>query len=119
MPTALDRVGRFKTVRLIPGAFSADADPLPAGLPDTERFKSIGDYITFYWTGTTPGGTLDVTLCFYDGDKAAWVKGETVSGLAPSQIARLKSVNFSHAALRLFGSPTGTDVEVRAMSSNV
>ena len=119
MPTALDKVGRFKTVRLVPGAFSVDADPLPTSLPDDQRFKSIGDYITFYWTGTTPGGTLNVTICFYDGQKGIWVVGATVSGLAPLQISQLKAFNYSHAAFRLFGSPTGTDVEVRAMSSNV
>jgi hypothetical protein len=118
MPIQLDKnPGRFLPVRSM-AAWAADTQP-PTTLTDDKQFNCMGDYTTFYWTGTTPGGTMDITIWFYDGLKGLWVKGGAVSSLAPNTLATLKAYNASAAALLLAGAPAGTNFEVRAVSANV
>ena len=123
MPVQLDiQAGRFHPIREKAGAFVADGTPnaaAPAN-PAVDITQVHGSsYLTMYWGGTTPGGTVNVVLWHWDGIANTWVEGATVTGLAPLKLATAKCYGGDQIYAQITGSPTGTNVTLRAISSNV
>lgn len=118
MPVTLSGSNRFKTVRAV-ATLANDATPPAPTFSDDQRINGIdGEYIAFYWTGTTPTGILDVTLWLFDGLLGQFVEGPKVTGLAPNTLATLQAYNASNAALLLSNTvgAGGTDIVVRAFT---
>ena len=117
MPVTLNEGNRFKTVRSV-ASLTDDTTPPTSAFTDDQRFSILnnGDYIVFYWTGTTPTGTLDVTVWMWDGAQGQFVKGEQVTGLAPNTLAKIQVYGASNAALLLSNTAGagGTDIVVQA-----
>ena len=115
MPNKINKnCNRFVTVRS-KATLAADTIPLASDFAQDQRFDASGaDYILFYWTGTTPSGTVDFTVYMWDADTSVWVKGDTVATVAVGTLAKLPAYGASNAVLTMANVGSGTNIKVNA-----